>query len=106
MMIFEAELKNGRFVVPECPKCQKLVWPPSDSCTRCFGNTVWRTADEPGTLVEYSAKDGKLFCMVEFENSIRVMGALECDKAPAVGQKVRVLSCGFDNSPRFTFSPE
>jgi len=105
-MIFESELKNGRFVVPECPKCQKLVWPPSESCPRCFGNVVWRTADEPGMLVEYSAKDGRLFCMVEFENSIRVMGALECDTAPVDGQKVKVLKCGFDGSPKFTFGLE
>lgn len=106
MSIFEAELKSGRFVIPECPKCQKVVWPPSESCARCFGNTVWRTADEPGVLVEYSSKDGKLFCMVEFENAIRIMGALECTKTPVIGQKIRVLSCGFDNSPKFTFAPE
>lgn len=106
MSVFEAELKNGRFAVSECPRCQKVIWPPSEFCTHCFGNTVWRTINESGTLVEYSSKDGKMFCMVEFENSIRIMGTLHSIKVPATGQKVKIASCGFDKSPQFTFSPE
>lgn len=106
MSVFESELKNGRFVIPECPKCQKAVWPPSESCTRCFGNVVWHTVNDPGTLIEYSSKDGKMFCIAEFENAVRIMGALDCDKTPVIGQKIKVSSCGFDNSPKFTFAPE
>ncbi len=105
MSVFEAELKNGRFVISECPRCQKTIWPPSEFCTHCFGNTVWRTIIEPGTLVEYSSKDGKTFCIAEFEDSIRVMGSLD-SKTPSVGQKIRISSCGFDKSPQFTFSQE
>ena len=106
MNIFESELKAGRFVIPECPRCQKIAWPPSESCSKCFGNTVWRTADHTGTLVEHSAKDGKTFCMVEVEGSFRIMGTLECDGAPAPGQRVRLSSCGFDGAPKFTFVPQ
>jgi uncharacterized OB-fold protein len=105
MNIFETELKNGRFVISECPRCQKVIWPASEFCTHCFGNTVWRTINDPGTLVEYSSKDGKMFCIVEFENSVRVMGELHA-KTPAVGQKVKISSCGFDKSPQFAFSQE
>ncbi|HSA97764.1 MAG TPA: zinc ribbon domain-containing protein [Candidatus Nitrosotenuis sp.] len=105
MSVFETELKNGRLVIPECPKCQKTVWPPIESCTQCFGNVVWRTVNDPGTLIEYSSKDGRMFCVAEFEK-IRIMGALDCDKAPIIGQKIRISSCGFDGSPRFTFVPE
>ncbi len=104
MSVFETELKNGRFVVSECPKCQKVIWPPSEFCTQCFGNTVWRTANESGTLVEYSSKDGKMFCMAEFEN-IRIMGLLN-HANPQVGQKIKISSCGFDKSPQFVFSAE
>lgn len=106
MSIFESELKAGRFVIPECPICQKITWPPSESCARCFGNTVWRTVIGSGTLIEHSTKDGKIFCIAEFENSFRIMGTLECDKTPTPGQKLKVSSCGFDGSPRFTFVPE
>ncbi len=106
MSIFETELKAGRFVIPECPRCQKIAWPPSESCTQCFGNTVWRTVNGPGTLVEHSAKDGKMFCIVELEESFRIMGTLECDKEPVPGQRIKVSSCGFDGSPKFTFAPE
>jgi hypothetical protein len=104
--MFEAELKNGRFIIPECPKCQKVIWPPSEFCTQCFGNTVWCAVSDSGTLVEYSAKDGAMFCIVEFENSIRIMGSLHCDKTPVIGQKIKISSCGFDKSPKFIFNPE
>lgn len=106
MNTFEAELKNGRFVIPECPRCQKAIWPPSEFCTQCFGNVIWRTVNDSGILVEYSSKDGKMFCIAEFEDSIRIMGTLNCDKTPIVGQKIKVSSCGFDKSPKFTFSSE
>jgi hypothetical protein len=105
MNVFETELKNGRFVIPECPRCQKVIWPPSEYCTQCFGNVVWRTVNDSGILVEYSSKDGKMFCIVEFENSIRVMGSLHC-KNPVIGQKIKVSSCGFDKSPKFIFRQE
>lgn len=106
MSIFESELKGGRLVIPECPRCQKIAWPPSESCARCFGSTVWRTVIGSGILIEHSAKDGKTFCIAEFENAFRIMGTLECDSAPIPGQKLKVSSCGFDDSPRFTFAPE
>jgi uncharacterized OB-fold protein len=105
MNVFEAELKNGRFVVPECPRCQKIIWPPSEYCTRCFGNVIWRTVNDSGILVEYSSKDGKMFCIAEFEK-IRIMGSFHCEKTPVIGQKIKISSCGFDNSPKFTFSQD
>lgn len=104
MNMFEDELKNGRFVVPECPRCQKTVWPPAEFCSRCFGNVVWRTVSDAGTLIEYSAKDGKMFCIAEFDG-VRIMGTIDNDQAPAAGQKIKVSSCGFDGSPKFTFVP-
>ena len=104
MNVFETELKNGNFVTSECPKCLKIIWPPSEFCAHCFGNTVWRKVDDSGTLVEYSSKDGKVFCIAEFENSIRIMGTLNDSNSPAIGQKLKITKCEFDGSPKFTFS--
>ena len=106
MSVFESELKKGRFVVGQCTKCQKTMWPPNDFCGFCFGVLSWRAIKEPGVLVEYSAKDGKIFAMAEFEGSIRVMGIIANDIDLKPGQKIRVASCGFDAMPKFTFYVE
>lgn len=103
-MSFESELKKGRFSIGECTKCQKITWPPNDFCNSCFGSLVWRKVREPGTLLEHSTNDGKIFCMVEFEGIIRVMGVIS--GRPKTGQKVKIVSCGFDGSPSFSFIPE
>lgn len=103
MNIFETELKNGRFLVGQCIKCNKVTWPPNDFCSFCFGELRWRQIKEPGILIEYSAKDGKQFCLAEFEESIRVMGTISSSNDIKTGQKVRITSCGFDRSPKFTF---
>ena len=34
-MSFEKELEQGRFYIPECLACKKLVWPPSEFCDGC-----------------------------------------------------------------------
>jgi hypothetical protein len=53
--------------------------------------------------VEWSAKDNKLFCLVEFEKAIRVIGIISGGE-PKPGQKIRISSCGFDNSPKLVFA--
>ncbi len=106
MSVFESELKKGRFVVGECSKCQKITWPPNDFCSHCFGSLVWRDVREPGIIVEHSSKDGKVFCIAEFENTVRIMGTISGNTAPKPGQQVRVASCSFDDSPKFTFASE
>ncbi|MGQ0771440.1 MAG: Zn-ribbon domain-containing OB-fold protein [Nitrososphaerota archaeon] len=106
MSVFEAELKKGRFVIGQCTKCQKTTWPPNDFCGFCFGDMSWRAIKEPGVLVEYSAMDGKIFAMAEFEESIRVMGLIANDVSLKPGQKIRVASCGFDIIPKFIFYAE
>jgi uncharacterized OB-fold protein len=103
MSIFESELKNGRFVVGECTKCQKIAWPPNDFCSRCFGNLSWRNVKEPGILVEYSARNDEIFCIVEFENTIRIMGTISNNMHLKPGQKIKILSCGFEDSPKLRF---
>jgi hypothetical protein len=105
-MSFESELKNGRFVVGECSKCQRITWPPNDFCSSCFGKLSWRRVREPGIIIEHSSKDGKRFCIVEFEGIIRVIGSIPNDSNPKPGQKVKISSCGFTDSPKFSFVVE
>ena len=38
-MSFENELEKGQFCIPECLSCKKLVWPPSEFCDKCNGET-------------------------------------------------------------------
>lgn len=106
MSQFESELKKGNFFVGECTKCKRTNWPPSDSCNKCFGDLVWRKVREPGILIEYSSKDGKMFGIVEFEDQVKVMGSLSNSRHLEPGQKIRIRGCGFDDAPRFQFEAE
>ncbi len=101
-MNFESELKKGRFTVGECVKCHRVSWPPSESCSNCFGELVWRQVKDPGIIIECSATDGKAFAMVEFEGKIRILGTIP-EKNLEPGQKVKITGCGFDQTPKFTF---
>ncbi|MGI0027221.1 MAG: Zn-ribbon domain-containing OB-fold protein [Nitrosopumilaceae archaeon] len=101
---FENELKNGKFVCSECSKCNKLVWPPSDFCNACFGTVKWRQVSRTGKLVEFSKKDDTIFCIAEFENTVRIMGELETGlKIPLIGQDIELVICGYDNKEKFFF---
>jgi uncharacterized protein len=101
---FESELKQGKFIVGQCIKCHKTSWPPSQYCGNCFGELKTRLVKEPGILLEWSAKDSKTFGIVEFEKSIRVIGAISANSEYKYGQAMRIVSCGFDGTPKFTFA--
>ena len=104
MNIFESELKNGKFVCSECLKCNKLVWPPSDFCSNCFGKVNWRQVSTMARLVEFSKKDSTIFCMAEFEDTIRVMGTLEtASKDIVVGQELELIKCDYNGTEKFVF---
>jgi len=104
MTRFESELKNGKFVCSECLKCNKLVWPPSDFCSNCFGKVRWRQLSTIATLVEFSKKDDIIFCIAEFEGTIRVMGALETDAQELIiGKELQLVKCDYDRTERFIF---
>lgn len=105
-MNFESELKNGRLVVGRCTKCHNTNWPPSDFCSKCFGDLEYGPIKQPGILIEWSSKENQAFGIVEFENSIRLIGTLTDQVTLRIGQKMKITNCGFDNTPRFTFSPD
>jgi uncharacterized OB-fold protein len=99
---FENELKNDKFVCSECTYCNHLVWPPSDFCNVCFNKVEWRQVSRSGKLIEYTKKDGVIFCIAEFENTIRIMGELEIGlKIPLIGHDLDLAKCDYTDKEKF-----
>ncbi len=91
-MNFESELSNGKFCIPECIECKKVVWPPAEFCNHCFGTISLKRGDFEGKIIEFSSQNGQYFGIVEFEGKIRIMANIS--KAPELGQKVKISKCG------------
>jgi uncharacterized OB-fold protein len=102
---FEHELQKNNFVCSSCPKCNKLVWPPSDFCNSCFGNVVWRQVDRNAKLVEFSSDKNGIFCMAEFEGHIRVMGSIVNASDLKIGQSLTLIKCDYDGNEKFVLEP-
>ena len=104
MNIFESELKKGHFMIPECPKCNDVVWPPSDYCSHCFGKIKWRKSDGVGKILEFSKNKDAFFCLVEFEKKIRVLSKLKINsKTHKIQKKVKLESCSM-NGKNYNFT--
>ncbi|HEX5457045.1 MAG TPA: zinc ribbon domain-containing protein [Candidatus Nitrosotalea sp.] len=103
MTKFEDALKNNVFLCSNCTKCQHFVWPPSEFCNKCFGNVVWIPVSRNAKLIEVSSKDGKNFCIAEFEGSIRVFGTIQDTIRPTHDQNLILEHCSYDGTPRFVF---
>ena len=102
---FEQELKNNNFLCSQCTKCDRLVWPPNDFCNKCFGNVIWHPVSRSAKIVEFSSKDKELFCLVEFEEGIKVMGRVESASELHVGQSLLLSRCDYDGKEIFVFRP-
>lgn len=103
-MNFESELKKGIFLVNECIKCNKIVWPPSKFCNTCFGQTKLREGDKKGKIIEFSKMDQKYFCVGEFEGKIRIIGTIS-EGTPNEGDQIEIEKCGIkDDSYYFEFN--
>ena len=88
-MNFEEELSKGNFMISKCSKCEHVIWPPNEICSKCFGSAEWRKCSDFGKLIEYSIKDDTIFCLAEFD-SVRIMGTINSTKEPEIGQKVKL----------------
>ena len=88
-MNFEEELSKGNFMLSKCSKCDQVIWPPNEICSKCFGNAKWEKCSEFGKLIEYSLKDGQIFCLAEFDR-VRIMGIINSTSEPHVGQKIKL----------------
>ena len=83
-------------MITECNNCKKIVWPSSIFCNKCFKNTQWRKSTGEGKIIEFSKKEDNFFCVVEIENSIKIIGQIDFG-IPSIGDKVRILECGMVN---------
>ncbi|KAF6247569.1 hypothetical protein C6990_03730 [Nitrosopumilus sp. b3] len=91
-MNFETELSQGNFYIPECMRCSKIIWPPSEFCNHCFGEIIFKKKIVEGRIIEFSHKNEEYFCLVEFENQIRVMAKMS--NSPKIGQIVKLVKSG------------
>ncbi|MDH3312790.1 MAG: zinc ribbon domain-containing protein [Nitrosopumilus sp.] len=98
-MNFETELSQGNFYIPECTKCTKVVWPPSEFCNHCFGEVLLKKKVSEGRIIEFSRYDDAYFCLVEFEKEIRVMAKIS--NMPKIEQRVKISKCGISNGNYF-----
>ena len=98
-MSFEKELEKGQFCIPECTVCKKLVWPPSEFCDKCNGETALKKEKFEGKIIEFSRQNEEYFCMVEFCDSIRIMAKMTT--CPKKDQMVKILKCGIDKNNYF-----
>ncbi|MDE1813095.1 MAG: hypothetical protein KGH87_01370 [Thaumarchaeota archaeon] len=102
MTRFEDELRNNNFVCSYCMKCQHFVWPTSEFCNKCLGDVTWKQVSKDAKLVEVSSKNGKYFCIAEFEGNIRVFGSL-LGNHPRPDQNLILEKCSYDERPQFVF---
>jgi len=95
---FDQELEKGNFVTSECDSCKDIIWPPSDYCSNCFNDVMWRPVSKKGKLIEFSKKGNLGFCIAEFENKIRILSTLEHgESTPKIGQDLKLEYCGIHN---------
>ena len=96
-MSFEEELSKGNFLISHCPKCEFVVWPPNQICSRCFGTVEWEKGSEFGKLIEFSQEGEKFFCLAEFDKQVRIMGILLSTNHPQIGQKIKLAKSNLHN---------
>jgi len=98
-MSFESELSKGQFTIPECTECKKIIWPPTEFCNNCFGEICLKTGIFEGKIIEFSKQNEEYFCMVEFENTVKVMAKML--KTPKIDQIVKISKCGIVDGSYF-----
>lgn len=103
MTKFEQELKNNNLVCSRCTRCDRIVWPPSEFCNRCFGNVVWMPLSRNAKLIEFSHKEGQYFCIAELESGIRLMGTVESTTNLKIGEHLVLVKCDYDGAEKFVF---
>ncbi len=99
-MTFESELERGRLVVPRCPECGAVAWPPSDFCGRCLRPAAWEDAPREGTVLEFSRQDGRYFCVADMGGSFRILCGV-ASGTPARGSRVELERCGIRDGKCF-----
>jgi len=60
---------------------------------------MMKNGDFEGKIIEFSRQNEEYFCLVEFENSIRIMAKIL--QIPKIGQIVKISKCGILNGGYF-----
>ena len=100
-MSFESELSKGKFCIPECSVCKKTVWPAAEFCNYCFGLVHLRKGEFKGKIIEFSKQNDEYFCLVEFENIIRIIA--KSSHLPKNGETVKISKCGITDRNYFFY---
>jgi len=100
-MSFESELLQGKFCIPVCTVCKKIVWPSAEFCNHCFGKVSLKKGDFEGKIIEFSRQNEEYFCVVEFEKTIRLMAKIL--QIPEIDQIVKISKCGIINGNYFFY---
>ncbi|MBI1662880.1 MAG: hypothetical protein IS860_05210 [Nitrosopumilus sp.] len=98
-MNFELELSKGSFCIPECTVCKKIVWPPIEFCSHCMGKVSLKKGDFQGKIIEFSKQNEEYFCVVEIENSFKIIAKIS--KEPQIDQIVKISKCGINEGNYF-----
>ena len=98
-MKFEEELRKGNFLIPQCNKCEKIIWPPSYFCDKCFGKVVLKEKQKQGKVITFSKRNNEYFCVVKFKGNIKIIAKSENE--PKKDQIVEVIRCGIKNNDYF-----
>ena len=98
-MSFEEKISKGNFLIPQCTVCKKLVWPPTEFCNACMGKTTLKEGDLQGKIIEFSKQNQDYFCIVEIENSFRIMAKMS--EEPSIDQTVIISKCGIEEGNYF-----
>ena len=98
-MSFESELSKGHFSIPVCDVCEKTVWPPTEFCSHCLGNVALRKGNFQGKILEFSRQNEEYFCIVEIENSFKIMAKMS--QEPHIDQIVKISKCGISEGSYF-----
>ena len=94
-------MNNNFITYGKCSKCNVITWPTLGFCTTCLEKTTQHTTQQ-GVILIYSKSDNDVFCVVEFEQSIRILGKLiNPPKLIQIGQRVRIADY---NDPKLEIS--
>ena len=76
-----------------------MVWPPAEYCDNCMGKTTLKEGNFQGKIIEFSKQNEDYFCIVEMEDSFRIIAKMT--KEPHIDQIVKISKCGINEGSYF-----
>lgn len=86
--------------LPYCKVCQQEVWPPSDCCRLCLGDTTLRPWNhDTGRIIEFASQNDTIFGICRF-GTVGLLGEIKASRCH-VGMTVRLARCGMQEGTPF-----